>query len=213
MLHAPTRALRDSVAAQGRRADRTEESHGPLGASLRSSFGLGAEWVWLLDSSALPRVNALEELVAGIHRAEGLPEAAVLTGVVVGTDGEADAAASAWYRRYPTERSLEAVERQLLPVRAAGMPVLVHRLAMTPEPPPRPRLPPAGGVLEWTARVLRARAGYLVPGSESVRAHSAGLDPRTAASLLLGAADDAPDRIRIASELAERLSHQVRRAG
>ena len=183
------------------------ESADPLGAGLRRALRLGAEWVWLLDESAIPRPSALLALVEALDRIEGLPRPAILAGAVVGPSGEVDPSLAPWYRRAPTENAMTAAEWRLLPIRAAGGPVLVSRRAIETEQPPRPRLSTASAMLEWTARLLRSRRGYWVPESEHLagaEARDPAAQPLASAALLLGGSFTGSERLGVGFELAER---------
>ena len=179
----------------------------PLGSALGRGLASGREWILLSDRSLEPRPTALDELIGGLRRADGLPAPDLLAGVVVDAAGAVDDALAAWYRRAPTELAMAAAERRLLPIRAAAGPVMVRRAAAESKPPrPRAAFAP-GAVLEWTARLLRDAPGYLVPGSEYVAVAAArdpALDPFTAVRLVAGSAFAGTDRLRIGAELFER---------
>jgi hypothetical protein len=205
-------ALDRALLDQTRAVDATAVCASSLGAGIRQAFDQGAEWAWVMDSSVLPRADALQHLVEAVARIGGLPQPVALAGVVLCHDGRPDPLRAAWYRRSPTELSLEAVERRLLPIRAAGGPVLIHRRALGADVLPRPRLSQAGAVLEWTARLLRSRAGYLVPDSESRSIGDTRMEIATAAAVLFGGAFSGLDRVRTALELLDRTGLGIRRA-
>lgn len=196
-----------ALAAQSRPPDTTIRHSGALGRMLRSAHATQAEWIWLLDESAAPRPDALLALLQALARLDGLPEPAVLAGVVLTPGGEVDIDLAAWYRGAPTEIAMAAVDRRLLPIRAAPAPVLVHRRAVESEPGPRGSLVRPAAVLEWTARVLRSGHGYCVPESVSVstgsgRGRVGG--PLGAAALLMGGAFRGAERLRVGLDLLER---------
>src|SRR4051794_15207543 len=145
-------------------------------ASLRSAAPLfsaaaqadgDTEWVWLLDGSALPRTDALRRLLETADAIGELPAPALLASNVLGPDGAVDAGQAPWYRRGgETDLAMRAACRALLPLRAARAgSVLVRRDAAVATGAGRPGLSGPGAALEWTARLLRDRMGYLVPGS------------------------------------------------
>jgi hypothetical protein len=178
-----------------------------LRAGLERSLATGADWIWVLDGSAVPRPDALATLLAALERTEGLPAPALLTGVVVSPDGRVAPGRSPWYRRFQIHVALDSTDRGMVPVRGSVGPALVHRDAVEAGlPSARARVEP-GSVLQWTARLLRERTGYLVPESEAEMA-GIGDDPLrragTAARLILGGAVIRPDRVAVALELAER---------
>jgi hypothetical protein len=173
--------------------------------------GTEPDWILVCDPAFAPRPGAVEALSGALERIDGLPAPALLAAVVVGGDGEVDAALAAWYRRAPTELAMAAAERRLLPIRAAAGPVLVRRTVAAAQPPPAGLAP--GAVLEWTARLLREAPGYLVPESRfgvSGRARDPALAPVTAAKLVAGRAFAGTDRLRVAAELLERARRRAR---
>jgi hypothetical protein len=145
----------------------------------------------VLDGSALPRPDALAQLLAAARAAtgSGLPAPAVVASVVLGADGEPEPGHAAWSRRGGTDLAMLAARRRLLLVRAARAGSL---LVATPAAPPRG----GDGALDWTARMLRDATGYAVPasiadaaGAGGWRADALGREPledaeRTAAALL-----------------------------
>jgi hypothetical protein len=168
----------------------------------------GADWIWVLDGSAIPRPGALEALLAGLGRVGGLPEPALLTGVVVTADGRVDPNRPPWYRRFQIDVALASAESALVPVRGGTAPVLVRSDAAAADPPRRGAPIAPGTVLQWSARLLRSRTGYLVPESESdalATRRDPMLEPATAARLLAGRALVKLDRVGVVLELCERV--------
>jgi hypothetical protein len=166
-----------------------------------------AEWIWVLDGSAVPGPGALDALLASLERIDGLPQPSVLTGVVLTPDGRVDPDRTPWYRRFQLDVALTSADRSLLPVRGTPGPALVHRWPAALDLPRDGAPIGPRGVLEWTTRVLRHRTGYLVPDSESEALGSGGdplLAPATAARLLLGRAIVGTDRVGFVLELCER---------
>jgi hypothetical protein len=198
-------AMNEAVAAQTRPPDTQADWEGPLAAGLRAALQTGADWLWVLDGTATPRSEALQALVDAVGRAGGLPPPALLASTVLDAEGRVADGRAALFRRAPTEPVMAAAGHRLLPVRAASGPILIRRDAVLEERGPRPRLPPAGALLEWTARVLRTREGYLVPHSECVehRGHGVLHDPRTLAAVMTGRAFSPAERIRVALDLLQ----------
>jgi hypothetical protein len=181
---------------------------GPLRGRLERALEAGADWIWVLDGSTVPRDGALGGLLDALERTSGLEEPSLMTGVVVTPDGLVDEGRVLWYRRNQIDIAMEAAAQRLLPIRAATGSVLVQRDAVRGELPPFGAPGSPATVLEWTARMLRFRTGYLVPESES-EAVEPGYDPAssplTAARLMFAGALGRFDRIRYGFELAERL--------
>jgi len=197
-----------ALAAQRRPPDHLVRDGGPLRGRLERALASGADWVWVLDGSVVPREGSLLELLHGLDRVGELQEPHVMTGVVLAPDGLVDEGRVLWYRRNQIDIAMASAEARLLPIRAATGSVLVRRDAVEAElPPERAHLAPAA-VLEWTARILRTRTGYLAPESESEAVepgYDPASDPVTAARLLFGGALQRFDRLRYGFELAERV--------
>ena len=190
--------LERAVAAQSSPADRVVSGPGGLRWLVERALTTGADWLWLLDGSSVPRLDALLVLREALTRLDGLPEPAVLGGAVLTAEGRVDETRSLWYR-----------PNQLDVAMASSGPALVSaRSAQAQLPSRRAHLEP-GAVIEWTARLLRYSTGYLVPDSQAV-ALDGGRDPvqepRVAARLLLGTSFSWFDRVRLAYELAQRLA-------
>ena len=148
----------------------------------------GADWIWVLDGSAIPRPGALEALLAGL--------------------GRVDPNRPPWYRRFQIDVALASAESALVPVRGGTAPVLVRSDAAAADPPRRGAPIAPGTVLQWSARLLRSRTGYLVPESESdalATRRDPMLEPATAARLLAGRALVKLDRVGVVLELCERV--------
>jgi hypothetical protein len=197
--------LAPAVADQRRAPEAVVAEDGGLVRARERALATGADWIWVLDGSAVPRPGALGALVGALERTAGLVEAHLMTGVGVDADGAVAEGATLWYRRDQINVAMDAAARTLLPVRAASGSVLVRRDAAEAEAPPERAGPPSAAVLEWTAWILRGRTGYLVPESES-ELLDATIDARTAARLLFGGALRRFDKLRYGFELAERVT-------
>lgn len=183
-----------------------------LRSGLERALATGADWIWVLDGSAIPKPDALAALLAGLERSEGLPEPSLLTGVVVDSHGRVARERSPWYRRYTMDVALEGAERGLLPVRGTPGPALVRREAVEAHAADvDTRLVPED-VLCWTVMLLRERTGYLVPESESEIVPGAGdplRRPTTALRLMRSSAMARWDRLGVALEFAERAGRRA----
>jgi hypothetical protein len=190
-------------------APETVVADGGLRAGLERALATGADWIWIIDGSAVPRPDALGRLLEGLAKADGLPEPALLTGLVVGADGRPDAGRPPWYRRYQLHVAVDSADRGLLPVRASTGPALVSRAAVEAVLPPSGAPVSPAAVLEWTATLLRKRIGYLVPESES-EANGSTRDPLrspvTAARLIFRLGVGRRDRVGVLLEFAERTA-------
>jgi hypothetical protein len=213
VLGGTAQPLRTAVEAQTTPPGAVVGGEQGLEAALRRALETGAEWLWVLDGSAVPRPAALGALLEALGRVHELADPVLLAGVVLDPDGRVDPGRAAWYRRGHPEPAMAAAERRLLPIRATAGPVLVRRGAVEAELPRAGTPFAAGAVLEWTATVLRRPAGYLVPDSEYVATASEGdpaLDRGVAARLVAGRAFSGADRLRVGFELAERALRRAR---
>ena len=136
--------------------------------ALERALASGADWLWLLGAGARPRDDALERLLAAVEP-EGAARAALLAGLVVDDRGvPLDDSLQPVPRGDPAE-AIRLLRQRLLPIRSAPFAnCLVARDAFDRHG--QPDIPRFGAhaPLEWSARVLRDEAGYLVPASEVV---------------------------------------------
>ncbi len=143
---------------------------GAAHAGLRGGLAEGADWLWLLDGSAVPDPEALERLLDVLDDLGELPTPALLASTVVTSEGEPHPAALPVNRLTHKEVVIEACRRRLVSVRAARHgSLLVSRAALERDGLPRADYVADGDDLEWTARLLRDADGYLVPSSRVVR--------------------------------------------
>jgi hypothetical protein len=209
-----TDRVQRSLGAQ-RPKPETVVAGGSLRVGLERALSTGADWIWVLDGSAIPKPDALAALLAGLERSRGLPEPSLLTGVVVAADGRVDANRPPWYRRYKIHVAVDAADRGLLPVRASVGPALVSRGAVAAVLPSGSAPVSPAAVLEWTAALLSVRTGYLVPESESEgvgRMRDPLRSPVTAARLIFRRGVGPRDRVGVLLELSERAG-RARSAG
>jgi len=207
------------VAAQGPhgvlRADRV------LGDGLAGALAGGAAWIWLLDGTVSPRPDVLTRLTAAAEPSDSLPAPDLLASAVVGGDGSLAEGHAPWFRRRATDLALRAALAHLLPIRAARSgSLLVRADAARAIAPPNHALGGSGAALEWTARLLRDGAGYLVPDSVAdavtpapwpaqALGRTAREDARVAAAMLTGPAWEPKDRVWLAAEALGRLTRRA----
>src|SRR5436305_11135684 len=94
----PAGALERAVKAQTRPPEGLVTAEGGLRSGVESALTTGADWLWLLDGSSVPRPEALAAMRAALERLEGLPDPALLGGVVVGSEGGVDETRARWAR-------------------------------------------------------------------------------------------------------------------
>ncbi len=184
----------------------------------------GATWAWLRDGTAVPEPDALDRLLEQIGRLAGLPEPVLLASKVVDADGALVPALAPWVRRDDATLTLDAAGLGLLPIRAARTASLLVRAdVLTQVGPRRADLPGSAAGLEWTARILRTAAGYLVPASVAVAAQppsgAVGAldgnprdDFRAGSRLLAGRAFSPREKLWLAAEVTSRAAGAGRRA-
>jgi len=184
----------------------------------------GIQWRWLRDGTAEPAPDALERLTGALAELRSLPSPALLASKVVDCDGAVVPALAPWYRRDDPALAMDAAGCGVLPIRAAGTgSVLVRDDVLDAAGAPRRGLPPGAAALEWTARMLRGRVGYLVPASVAVaadapRAPVGALDARplhdlrAGAALLAGRAFSPREKLWLGLEVSLRAAGAGRRA-
>jgi GT2 family glycosyltransferase len=133
---------------------------------LRAARLGGADWVWLMDDDTIARPDALAELVAAPGAMAGLPRPLLLASTAEWEDGRLHPMNLPGFERYRPELVIRAASHGLLPLRTTTfVSLLVSREAVD-----RFGLPPRhffiwSDDIEYTARILRHDAGYLVPSS------------------------------------------------
>ncbi len=172
LVRRPSAGARAALDAQLRPPDERAEHAGSWHDAVAAGAGEGADWLWLLEGDALPRPDALAELLAPLADLGDLPAPALMGGKVVGPDGRLHAASAPWPPLLDRVVVIAAAQHRLVSLRLARWgSLLVHRSVL--ERHGLPRVDFAGGAddLEWTARILRDERGYLAPRSIAVRKH------------------------------------------
>ena len=161
----------DGTAAEDVDLVRVEESAGRPAAFRagleRALRATPAAWIWMMDDETLPARGALEALLAPLADLGSLPRPALLASKVVWRDEELHPRDAPWPRwRKDRDVTVSAAAKGLLSVRATTyVSIVVARGALERSGMPDSRYPVAGDDIEFTARLLRREAGYLVPGS------------------------------------------------
>jgi len=134
---------------------------------LKAAHADGADWIWLMDDDTIARPDALAQLLAAPERiAAGLAEPQLLASKVVWTDGSLHPMNHPGFERDNTERFVESCAQGFLPIRASTfVSLLVHRSAIDDYGLPHKHFFIWSDDIEYTARVTRRGAGYLVPDS------------------------------------------------
>lgn len=144
--------------------DHNTGSSGGFHRGVQRAYGLGHDWIWLLDDDTFPDERCLEELLAGVDRAPAEPS--VMTSAVRWRDGRLHPMNRPWLRRGHRADFAEGAAAGLAAIRAATfVSTMVRRDAVAAH-----GLPPAHYFvwlddIEFFAKILREGHGYLVPQS------------------------------------------------
>lgn len=193
-------AAAEAIAAQAHPPDEVIRPSEPLSSAVREALGGVAEWIWVLDSTVVPRADGLAALLGALGDLPPGPPPVLLASVILSPEGAVAGENAARFRRVPVEPAMACAEHHLLPLRAATGSVLVHAGAARAGAPPRAWLSGAGALFEWTARLLRDQTGYLVAESECVSSVPVGNPlhcPRTAAAVVAGGGFSRVERLRL----------------
>ncbi len=137
---------------------------GGVGRGIEWAVDQGYEWVWLMDDDTLAEPDCLELLLKGLDRAPRQPS--LLCSVVRWRDGTLHPMNLPWFRVNRRPEFAEAAAVGLGLVRAASwVSTLISRRAILEH-----GLPPAHFFvwlddMDYTGRILREGAGYVVPES------------------------------------------------
>ena len=133
---------------------------------LKAAHAAGAEWIWLMDDDTIAEPDALEQLLSARDDLGPLREPALLSSKVVWTDGSLHPMNHPGFVNNRLDWFVTASAHGLLPLRAATfVSLLVHRSAIDELGLPHKHFFIWSDDIEYTARVTRRRAGYLVPRS------------------------------------------------
>jgi len=139
---------------------------GGFRAGMEAAHARGFGWLWLMDDDTIPTPTALERLLEPLDDLAGLPEPVLMASKVVWSDGLLHPKNLPWPRVEQPEVFVDAAARGLVLLRNASfVSVLVHRRAIDEHGLPHQHYFIWGDDGEFTARILRDGAGYLVPAS------------------------------------------------
>lgn len=156
-----------------------EGSAGGFHEGLESAYEAGFSWLWLLHDDARPTESALERLLESAVALESVGGAALLASKVLRAEGTLDPGSipRPYYTR--VEDAVRASEHGCQPIRSARfVSLLVSRSAVESSGLPSKRYFGWSDDIEYTARVLRGKSGYLAP--RSVVYHAAPVAPALA---------------------------------
>jgi rhamnopyranosyl-N-acetylglucosaminyl-diphospho-decaprenol beta-1,3/1,4-galactofuranosyltransferase len=159
------------------RLDHNAGGAGGFHEGMRRAHATGADWIWLMDDDTIASETALEELLRASTNA---PDAVLLASKAVWTDGRLHPMNAPGPDRRSFDRLVTAAADALLPLRSATfVSLLVRRDAIDRHGLPHAHYFIWSDDIEYTARVTRTDAGYVVPAS--VVTHATGT-PYTAVS-------------------------------
>ena len=144
---------------------------------LKAAHATAADWIWLMDDDTIASETALRELLVAPAALESLPEPVLLSSRAVWTDGRLHPMNQPVFSR-DLEHVVEAGSRGYMPMRATTfVSLLVRRSVVDRHGLPLKHYFIWSDDIEYTARVLRAEAGYVAPASvvhhKTVNAHTA----------------------------------------
>ena len=137
---------------------------GGFAAGIQRTHAAGYDWLWLMDDDTFCDENCLESLLAGAGRAPREPS--LVCSVVRWKDGTLHPMNNPALRRDRREEFVDAAGAGLALVRTSSLvSTMIRREAVDEH-----GLPPAhffiwSDDLEYTGRILREGAGYMVPES------------------------------------------------
>lgn len=146
-----------------------EGSAGGFHEGMKEGVRRGFDWLWVMDDDTIPAPDALEQLLAAPAHLDGLPEPSLLASKVLWTDGRLHP--MNWPAPHFGDLDLfvDGIERRLVPIRANTFPsLLIRRGAVERHGPPRKQFFLWADDIDFTQRILRHEAGYLVPQSVAV---------------------------------------------
>lgn len=144
-----------------------EGGAGGFHEGMRAAYGRGFDWLWLMDDDTVPTPAALERLLAGAERADALGRSAwVLASKVLWNDERLHPMNTALPAMHRLDDLVDATSRGLLAIRSASaVSLLVSARAVERFGLPVKRYFIWSDDVEYTARILRSKPGYLVPDS------------------------------------------------
>ena len=152
---------------QVRRLETNEGGAGGFHEGMRTAHADGHRWLWLMDDDTIPDPAALERLFEGCRTARGLgSEPTLLASRVVWDDGRLHPMNTALPEMRRMDDLVDSAAHGLLRLRSASfVSLLLDAGAVDRHGLPIKRYFIWSDDVEFTARVLRTEAGYLVPGS------------------------------------------------
>jgi rhamnopyranosyl-N-acetylglucosaminyl-diphospho-decaprenol beta-1,3/1,4-galactofuranosyltransferase len=151
------------------RLAQNEGASGGFHEALRVGLERDMDWLWTMDDDTIPSPDALEQLLAGLARRDGLPEPVLLYSKVLWQDGRLHPMNQPCFDMRDPQRFLDGLERRLLPLRWATFPSMLLRPdAVRRNGLPNKRFFLWSDDIDFTGRILRHEPGYFVAESTAV---------------------------------------------
>jgi rhamnopyranosyl-N-acetylglucosaminyl-diphospho-decaprenol beta-1,3/1,4-galactofuranosyltransferase len=146
-----------------------EGSSGGFHEGMKAATARGFDWLWVMDDDTIPHPDALELLLDARKDLNGFREPALLASKVLWTDGSMHPMNWPGPALDDFDTFVSGVEHRIMPIRANTFPsLLVKREAVERHGPPRKGFFIWADDIDFTQRILRYEAGYLVPRSVAV---------------------------------------------
>ncbi len=146
-----------------------EGSSGGFHEGMKAAAARGFDWLWVMDDDTIPYPDALEVLLDARRNLNGFREPALLASKVLWTDGSMHPMNWPGPAMEDFNHFVDGIERSVMPIRANTFPsLLVRREAVEKYGPPRKGFFIWADDIDFTQRILRHEAGYLIPQSVAV---------------------------------------------
>ncbi len=146
-----------------------EGSSGGFHEGMKAATERGFDWLWVMDDDTIPNPDALEILLDARNHLNGFREPALLASKVLWTDGAMHPMNWPGPAMADFNGFIEGLERGIMPIRANTFPsLLVRREAVEKYGPPRKGFFIWADDIDFTQRILRHEAGYMIPRSVAV---------------------------------------------
>jgi len=150
------------------RLPENQGSSGGFHEGMKRAYEEGFDWLWLMDDDTIPRQEALEELLLGAERAEGVlgRKPGFLSSRALWTDGRPHPMNLQSLRKDPPDLLFALLEVGLAPIRGASfVSLLVYGGAVAEYGYPRKEFFVWNDDVEYTHRITRKGVGVLAPKS------------------------------------------------
>ena len=146
-----------------------EGSSGGFHEGMKAAAARGFDWLWVMDDDTIPNPDALEILLDSRKDLNGFPEPALLASKVLWTDGTMHPMNWPGPAMEDFPHFVDGLARGVMPIRANTFPsLLIKRQAVEKYGPPRKGFFIWADDIDFTQRILRHEAGYMIPRSVAI---------------------------------------------